>query len=102
RRDPAEMTADWVSWAVPRPNLEEIVRGALGIENQRMGYNSTFRYPERGGIEVVPNAFASRIKTLRTGARVASVDLARRRVTLSGGESIAYDTLVSTIPLPRL
>jgi protoporphyrinogen oxidase len=101
RRDPAEMTADWVSWAVPRPNLAEVVRGALGIANERMGYNATFRYPKRGGIEIVPNAFARRVKTLRTNARVCAVDLAQRIVTLENGETIAYERLVSTIPLPQ-
>jgi protoporphyrinogen oxidase len=102
RRDPEDMTADWVSWAVPRPNLAEIVRGALGIANERMGYNATFRYPKRGGIEIIPSAFAQRVKTLRTNARVTSVDLARKRVTIGTGETIAYDRLVSTIPLPHL
>jgi protoporphyrinogen oxidase len=102
RRDPDEMTADWVSWAVPRPNLAEVVRGALGITNERMGYNSTFRYPKRGGIEIVPNAFAARVKSLRTNARVAAVDLQGRYVTLKSGETIRYDRLVSTIPLPHL
>jgi protoporphyrinogen oxidase len=102
RRDPEEMTADWVSWAVPRPNLAEVVRGALGIANERMGYNATFRYPKRGGIEIVPNAFAHRVKALRTNARVSAIDLAKRIVTLETGETIAYDRLVSTIPLPHL
>ncbi len=102
RRDPANMTADWVSWAVPRPNLAEIVKGALGIRNESMGYNAIFRYPRRGGIEVVPNAFAARVKTLRTNARVEAIDLARRVVTLQTGEAIAYQRLVSTIPLPHL
>jgi protoporphyrinogen oxidase len=102
RRDPGEMTADWVSWAVPRPNLAEIVRGALGIANERMGYNASFRYPRRGGIEIIPNAFAAKVKTLRTGARVEAVDLTKRIVTLASGEAIAYDRLVSTIPLPGL
>jgi protoporphyrinogen oxidase len=102
RRDPGEMTADWVSWAVPRPNLAEVVRGALGIPNERMGYNASFRYPKRGGIEVVPNAFAASVKSLRTHARVEAVDLARKVVSLETGESIAYDRLVSTIPLPVL
>lgn len=102
RRDPAEMTADWVSWAIPRPSLAEVVRGALGIANRGMGYNATFRYPKRGGIEVVPQAFARRLATVRTGATVARVDLDRRVVTLATGEHLAYDALVSTIPLPKL
>jgi protoporphyrinogen oxidase len=96
------MTADWVSWAVPRPNLAEVVRGALGLGNERMGYNATFRYPKRGGIEVVPRAFASRLRTVRTGARAVAVDLDRRTVTLDGGEVLPYERLVSTIPLPAL
>jgi len=102
RRQPEEMTADWVSWAVPRPNLTEVVRGALGIANEGMGYNSSFRYPKRGGIEVVPNAFAARAKNLRTRARVAAVDFGERVVTLDSGEKVAYHRLVSTIPLPLL
>jgi protoporphyrinogen oxidase len=100
RRDPAEMTADWVSWAVPRPNLAEVVRGALGIRNDGLGYNSTFRYPKRGGIEMVPEAFSRGLETLRLEARVREVDLDARTVTLASGESIPWTRLVVTIPLP--
>ena len=28
------MTADWVSWAVPKPDLRQLVRGALGLGNE--------------------------------------------------------------------
>jgi protoporphyrinogen oxidase len=100
RRDSSEMTADWVSWAVPKPNLEEVVRGALGLHNEGMGYNSTFRYPARGGIDAVPRAFAARVKNVRYEARVTAVDLDRKTVVLSDGDRIDYDRLVVTIPLP--
>jgi protoporphyrinogen oxidase len=100
RRDPSEMTADWVSWAVPRPNLAEVVRGALGIENRGMGYNPTFRYPRNGGIEIVPRSFADRVEHLRLGARVTEVDAGRRTVSLESGERLDYDRLVVTVPLP--
>ena len=100
RRDPAGMTADWVSWAVPRPNLAEVVRGALGLRNEGFGYNSTFRYPRAGGIEVVPEAFSRGLTTLRLEARVASVDLERKTVSLASGETIGWTQLVVTIPLP--
>lgn len=100
RRDPAEMTADWVSWSVPRPTLEEVVRGALGLENRGMGYNATFRYPKRGGIGVLPAALAARVPGLRLSARVVSIELDRRRVALEGGETVSYDRLVVGLPLP--
>jgi protoporphyrinogen oxidase len=100
RREPAEMTADWVSWAVPRPTLEQVVRGALGIENRTMGYNATFRYPRQGGIGALPAALAQRARHLRLGQRATEVDLERRRVRLAGGEVLDYETLVVSIPLP--
>ncbi len=70
RREPAQMTADWVSWAVPKPTLEQVVRGALGIANAGMGYNATFRYPRHGGIGALADALARRVEHLRCGARV--------------------------------
>jgi protoporphyrinogen oxidase len=100
RRAPSRMTADWVAWAVPRPSLDQVVRGALGLENRGLGYNPTFHYPDRGGIGRLPQALARRVGSLRTGERVVEVDLERRRLTLSEGETLGYDALVVTAPLP--
>jgi protoporphyrinogen oxidase len=100
RREPADMTADWVSWSVPRPSLTEVVRGALGLPNEGMGYNPTFRYPRSGGIGILPAALARRVPALRCNARATSVDLDRRTVTLDGGERIGWDQLLVTMPLP--
>ena len=81
-RKPSEMTADWVSWAVPKPTLREVVEGALGQENRGMGYNSTFRYPKEGGIGVLPQAVADRVEHIRYGQRVEKIDLDRQRVNI--------------------
>jgi protoporphyrinogen oxidase len=100
RRDASEMTADWVSWAVPKPSLREVIRGALGLENRGMGYNPKFRYPKRGGIGILPEALAERVPNMRLGTRVVGVDLEARTVDLEDGERLSYDELVVTIPLP--
>jgi len=100
RREAERMTADWVSWAVPKPSLEEVVRGALGIENRGMGYNPTFRYPKTGGIGALPRALAERVPNMRLGARVSGVDLDGRFIELDGGERLEYSRLVVTTPLP--
>ncbi|MDH3629031.1 MAG: FAD-dependent oxidoreductase [Acidobacteriota bacterium] len=100
-RAPAEMTADWVSWAVPKPTLEELIRGAIGLQNRGMGYNSKFRYPHTGGIDVLPKAVASRVKNIRFDSQVTDVDLSERSVGLTNGERIGWDKLVVTCPLPH-
>jgi protoporphyrinogen oxidase len=87
---------------VPRPTLEQVVRGALGIPNRGMGYNATFRYPARGGIGILAQALARRVDRLRLGARVERIDLDRREVILASGERLGYHALVSTLPLPDL
>jgi protoporphyrinogen oxidase len=101
RRDLGEMTCEWVSWSIPRPRLEEVVDGALGLTTPPMGYNTSFRYPRRGGIETLPRALAARAGRLRTGCEVVRVDVPRRRVALRDGEEIEYDALVNTMPLDR-
>ncbi len=58
KRDLRTITADWVSWSIPKPTLEEVVNGALGMTNTGMGYNPRFSYPKEGGIQCLPEALA--------------------------------------------
>ena len=77
-----ELTSDWVSWLVPKPNVRDVVNGALGIKDKAFGYNPTFLYPVRGGIQVLPRAFASAVQPVDLGAELMEVDTARRREDL--------------------
>jgi protoporphyrinogen oxidase len=101
RTDLDEIECGWVSWSIPRPTIDEVLRGALGGTVRGLGYNPTFLYPRRGGIRALPEAFAARCADVRTGATVASIDVLQRRVTLADGSSIGYDALISTLPLDR-
>jgi len=98
----SEVTCDWVSWAIPRPSLKDVVEGALGINRGTFGYNPSFLYPREGGIQVLPDALAARVRDVRCGADVAGVDLASRTIRLRSGAPIRYDRLISTLPLPKL
>jgi len=102
RRDLRTVTADWVSWSIPKPSLEDVVNGALGIVNRNMGYNPTFRYPKTGGIDCLPRALARRAGRIQVDHAVAGIDSRRRRVRFSNGRDEAYDCLLSTLPLPRV
>jgi len=97
-----DITADWVSWAVPRPTLDEVLKGALGVVNRGMGYNPTFRYPKTGGIHVLPDRLAERVPGVRYLEEAVAIDTERRTVSTSRGASIPYSAIVNTMPLPLL
>jgi len=79
---PTEFTAEWATWSAPRPDLRQVIRGALGIRNTDLGYNPRFWYPRAGGIGALSRALAARVAAdLRCDAEVAGVDLAARTVT---------------------
>ena len=102
KTDLREITADWVSWSIPKPTLKEVVDGALGIENKGMGYNPRFSYPRTGGIECLPNALANGLSNIHTEHRLSSIDLRRSVVRFTNGHEAPYDSLLTTVPLPVL
>lgn len=100
--DLEEVLTDFVSWSVPRPSLEQVVRGALGLRNEGLGYNPTFLYPLAGGIDPLARALGDVARGVRLRTPVARVDLARRVVVTEAGEERPWDRLVSTLPLKTL
>lgn len=97
-----ELTSDWVSWLVPKPELKDVVNGALGIKEKAFGYNPSFLYPAQGGIEALPKAFLPSLGEIAYGAELIEVETGRRRATFADGRVVDYDRLVSTIPVPEL
>jgi protoporphyrinogen oxidase len=97
-----QIASDWVSWSVPRPTLEEILNGALGITNRAFGYNPSFLYPKRGGIRQLPESFVRHVTNLHLNKSVVEISPSEQTVRFDGGETHRFDSLVSTIPLPTL
>ena len=95
----------WMGERVAPPDLDR-VRHALrtGEDQVSWGPNRTFRFPRVGGTGAIWRGVARLLPQdrLRFGATAARVDLARRQVVLADGETLAYDTLVSSLPLDRL
>ena len=101
-----ELSPEWGGRFIPRPSLDEVVRGALGLSRDDAGYNATFWYPREGGIESLVRGLAAEVRALpgevRTGARLAGIDLGRKRARLESGEELEFDGLAVTAPLPLL
>jgi protoporphyrinogen oxidase len=100
-----ELTSEWVSWLVPKPDLKDVVNGALGIKDKAFGYNPSFLYPVAGGIKLLPEAFLPHVGKVACGTELLEINSQRRRAVfrdLHGERTESYERLVSTIPLPEL
>ena len=99
-----EITSRWCQRFVPRPKLEEIISGAVGCNQEGMGYNATFLYPKRGGIQSVAERLADAVgrERIHLDHPVTQIDVIGRSVTLESGMTIEYEELISTLPLPEL
>ncbi len=100
---PEALSTEWMGRFVPRPTVEQVVRGALGLPTGDLGYNATFLYPREGGIEALARALAARLsRPAECGIEAASIDAGRRTAVLSSGETVRFRAALSTIPLPEL
>jgi protoporphyrinogen oxidase len=95
----------WIGERVPKPDVERVRRTlATGRDDVSWGPNNRFRFPRQGGTGAIWSGVARGLgeQAIRYGARVVGVDTEARRVRLANGESLAWDTLISTLPLDRL
>jgi protoporphyrinogen oxidase len=102
KTDLREITDEWTGWSIPRPELRDVINGALGIGDKQFGYNVEFYYP-KGGIEELPKALKGAIsRQVETGIELKEVVPEEKLAVISTGEEVHYDRLVSSVPLDRL
>ena len=102
KRDLSQLSREWVDWSIPIPKVDEVIGGALGLENKKMGYNAQFLYPDREGIGVLPRAFLPHLNTIAYNRELTAIDVKKKKVWFSDDSTMQYDNLVSTVPLPEL
>jgi len=95
------MSTDWLGPRIYRPNLEEVLRGALSPSSPNVHYITHFRYPSRGGFVSYLQKFLP-LGDLKLNYELVSIDPQNRQLLFSNGSCTPYDALISSIPLPEL
>jgi protoporphyrinogen oxidase len=95
------MSTDWLGPRIYRPNLEEVLRGALSPTSPHIHYITNFRYPTEGGFVSYLKKFVP-MGMLKFNHKVISLDPCAREITFSNGVLAHYDALISSVPLPDL
>ncbi len=104
--DPCFMDTQMVE-RIPKPPAEDIIKSAQGICTEGYVHQLNFQYPKTGGIASLVDGFAVRHNdkiSLRTGFDIRHIDRDNGtwKVTSAKGETLVFDRLVSTIPIPEL
>ena len=95
------MSWRWVGERVARPDPEAAARSE---DRATWGPNRTFRYPAQGGTGEIWRRLAALLPDgrVRLGCAVRSIDAVRRVAVLASGEEVAYECLISTMPIDLL
>jgi protoporphyrinogen oxidase len=95
----------WVGERVAVVDLERVLCNLVdGKDDVSWGPNNTFRFPKHGGTGAVWRACAQRLprEKQRYGHAVVKIDPEKHFVILDDGVEIAYDFLLSSMPLDVL
>lgn len=94
----SKLTINWLGRFVPMPSVDEVFRG-ITPDKVDTGYNVTFYYPEKGGIESVIKGIYEKIKqNVKLNSEVKFIDL-KNKVLIFNGDKINYNNLISTMNL---
>ena len=102
---PAQMNCRWLGDRVPEVDVGRIRANIReGRDDVSWGPNHVFQFPRTGGTGSIWKSMAKQIGTdrIRLSTAVVALDPRAQIATLSTGEHIPYDHVISTMPVDRL
>ena len=100
-REPENLSTTWVGPRVREAATREILQGAFVDSQEHYYYTEEMRYPVRGGYRAFIEGLIGD-SDIRHKKRVVGISLRERTVTCQDGDTFAFCSLVSSLPLPLL
>jgi protoporphyrinogen oxidase len=97
----SNMSTDWLGPRMYRPELEQVLRGALAPDTPDYHYVTEYRYPSRGGFVSYFNLFLRQVQ-FKLNHEVVRIDPTSKTLCFANGTVETYDGLISSVPLPEL
>lgn len=95
----------WMGERVAPVDVERVRRTIRdNHDDVSWGPNNRFRFPLRGGTGAIWTHVAAQLPphAMRWNCEISSIDTRRRQIGTRDGDTIAYDHLISTMPLDEL
>lgn len=99
---PAEkLSTSWIGKRLYRPNLDEMLFGAMSAETPEIYYLPEMYYPQRGGYRSFLEPLMENLE-VRTGKEVVRINSSLKYAECCDGSREYYEYLVSSLPLPEM
>lgn len=96
------MSTEWVGPRLYRPDLKEVLHGALSPSTADVHYVTEWRYPSKGGFMSYLDCFADKAN-LQLDHELIALNPKTRELHFANGLVVApYDHVISSLPLPEL
>jgi protoporphyrinogen oxidase len=103
-REARNLRTEWVGNRVYQPSVEEVIQGCKTSETPVTYYAKEMRYPAKGGFSAYLKDFTLG-QDIRYKCKVLSIDSVAKTISvLDNGVkgSLAYERLISSLPLPEV
>ena len=102
---PEDMNAAWIGDRVAVTDLARVLKNIVyDRDDVSWGPNNRFQFPKKGGTGAIWEACTALLPPdrLRFSTPVIDINLKERKLRIADGSEIAYDALISTLPLREL
>jgi protoporphyrinogen oxidase len=99
--DADNMDIDWLGPRLYQPDLKEVLAGALKPTTPDVHYVDKFRYPTNHGFAHYLDKF-KQLADIKLNHKVTSIDAGKKIIRFGNGNTVEYDEVISSIPLPEL
>lgn len=96
-----DLETKWVGDRMYKSTLKEIENGCTNENTPNTYYAKEMRYPEKGGYKSFLQPMLNGL-SIKTNAKVISIDLQKKQIVLDSSETFQYQNLISSLPLPEI
>lgn len=96
-----DLSVEWVKIRMYQPSIDEVLEGALTPETPNTYFAEEMRYPKKGGYRAFFEHIADKMD-IRLSHRVVAINPKEKTVGFENGETVQYDKLISSLPLPAV
>ena len=96
-----KLETKWVGVRMYTPDLRQVLQGSYSTQDECFYFAKKMLYPKKGGFKSILNKCREGLD-IRLNHKVIEINTQDKIITFANGNSIAYERLISTLPLPEI